>query len=112
MLSRIKNKKDLLGLFFLILKTQGYTEEQIRKMKIPTSRSTIALYIRGVSKTLDSMGLMHLFSKNGAKLVTVGGSGDLENLEGHKQVNPSNSIRMTSIKRADDYRLSDGSLDV
>jgi hypothetical protein len=112
MLSRIKNPKELLGLFFLILKAQGYTEEQIRKMRIPTSRATIALYIKSVSKTLHSMGLMHLFSKSKAKLVSVGGSSDIENIEGHKQVNPSNSTRMTSIKRADDYRLNGGSLDV
>ena len=111
MLSRITNTKDLLGLFFLILKTQGYTEEQIRRIKIPTSRSTIALYIQGVSKTLDSLDLMHLFCKNRAKLVPVGGSSDLESLEGHNQVNPSNSIQMTRIKKADDYRLGDGNLD-
>ncbi len=111
MLSRIKDLKELMGLFFLILKAQGYTEEEIRKMKIPTSRSTIALYIKSVSKTLDYMGLIHLFSKKKAKLVSVGGSSDIENIEGHKQANPSNSVRMTSIKRADDYRLSGGNLD-
>jgi hypothetical protein len=112
MLNRIKNPKELMGLFFLILKAQGYTEEQIRKMKLPTTRKTIALYIERVSETLNSMGLMHLFSKNNAKLVSVGGSSDIENIEGYSQVNPSNSTRMTSIKRADDYRLSGDSLNV
>jgi hypothetical protein len=112
MLSNLSNPKDMLGLFCLLMKTQGYSEKEIDKMNIPKSRKTRASYMESVSGILTSLGVMPLFSKKKAKLVSVGGSSDIENIEGYSQVNPSNSTRMTNIKRTDDFRLSGGNLDV
>jgi hypothetical protein len=103
--SEFESPKEFIGLFCLILKANGYTDEKITKMNMPKSRKTVSSYVREASKKLESLGIKHNIERSRIKLVSMGGSKDIENIDANKQANPSGSVHNTKNKSKSNFKL-------